>query len=281
MAALRSIQNTIPQAMCGAGVSDKVKIFLVIAFETTSFANVARRQRVKTLLKRMASGGLVTIRFNRDGSLMTFKLRADEDGDLSVASEFIRGIYSFPPQKPDQIIDGGANIGLFAVLASRRYPDVTIDCYEANPANMDALRRNLEINGSNARPLNTALWSGDSELIFHSHMAYSGHVTEAGTDVAAEGVLALRVPAILPEVAENCWMKLDIEGAEYEVVPALIAAGRFPRWITAELHYFLEKGPALVELLRNSGYDVSGVPAHPNSDMIDIFAERRPATTRN
>ena len=69
-------------------------------------------------------------------------------------------------------------------------------------------------------------------------------------------------------------MKLDIEGAEYEVVPALIAAGRFPRWITAELHYFLEKGPPLVKLLQDNGYTVTGVPDHPTSDMIDVFAAR-------
>jgi FkbM family methyltransferase len=273
MAVFRSIRNTIPHAMRGVGAMDKVKIFLVIAFETTSFANVARRRRIKDILQRMSTDGLVTIRFNRDGHPMAFELRAGEDGDLSVASEFIRGIYSFPQETPAQIIDGGANIGLFAVQASRRYPEVAIDCYEANPSNMGALRRNLAINGSNARALNTALWSGDGELVFHTHMAYSGHVTEVGAEV--EGDSLVRVPAILPEVSENCWMKLDIEGAEYEVVPALIAAGRFPRWISAELHYFLEKGPALVEMLRNNGYKVSGVPEHPTSDMIDVFAERR------
>lgn len=275
MAVFQSIKNAVPHAMRGSGASDKLKIFLVIAFETTSFANGARRARIKRILHGLSTDGLLTIRFSRDSHPFTFKLRTAEDGDLSVASEFIRGIYSFPPMKPAQIIDGGANIGLFAVLASRRFPDIPIDCYEASPDNMGALKRNLDINGANARAINKALWSSESELVFHTHMAYSGRVAEAGSE--AEGDTVVRVPAVLPEVAENCWMKLDIEGAEYEVVPALIAAKRFPRWISAELHYYLEKGPALVELLRNNGYEISGVPEHPTSDMIDVFAERKAA----
>jgi|GEM_PF-1328214 len=272
MAAFQSIMNAIPHTKCGTSALDKFKIFLVIAFETTSFANVSRRAWVKRILHSVSTDGLLKIRFTRDGAPFTFILRAAEDGDLSVASEFIRGIYSFPPMKPTQIIDGGANIGLFAVLASKRFPDIPIDCYEASPNNMDALRRNLEINQANAIPINKALWSGDSELVFHTDMAYSGHVTEAGAEPDGESVV--RVPALLPEIGENCWMKLDIEGAEYEVVPALIAAGRFPRWISAELHYFLEKGPALVALLRANGYEIKGMPEHPTLDMIDVFAER-------
>lgn len=273
MAVFQSIKNALPHAKCGTSALDKLKIFLVIAFETTSFANVARRARVKRVLRALSTDGLLTIRFARDGAPFTFKLRAAEDGDLSVASEFVRGIYSFPQMEPAQIIDGGANIGLFAVLASKRFPDISIDCYEASPDNMGALKRNLEINNTNATAINKALWSGEGELVFHTHMAYSGHVAEAGAE--PEGETMVRVPAVLPEVGENCWMKLDIEGAEYEVVPALIAAKRFPRWISAELHYFLEKGPALIELLCANGYDVKGVPEHPTSDMIDVFAERK------
>ena len=269
---IQSILRTLPLANRGKGLADKVGIFLVIAFETTAFANPLRRARIKRALGAMASKGLVTICFAREGQDYIFNLRADEDGDLSVASEFIRSGYEFPDTTPAQIIDGGANIGLFAVLASRRFPEVRVACFEANPDNIPALARNLALNHANAEPINQALWSGESELVFHSHMAYSGHVAEAGAEPEAGN--AVRVRAILPDVGSDCWLKLDIEGAEYEVLPALFAAGRFPRWISGELHYYREKGAALVETMRQNGYRLRGVPDQATSDEIAIFAER-------
>ena len=265
--------RTLPIANRGKGLADKIGIFLVVAFETTAFANTVRRARIKRALGALAKDGLVTIRFAREGRDYTFSLRADEDGDLSVASEFVRGGYEYPDTTPAQIIDGGANIGLFAVMASRRFPEVRVACFEANPDNMPALHRNLAINHANAEAINQALWSGDSELVFHSHMAYSGHVAESGAEPETGNMV--KVKAILPDVGADCWLKLDIEGAEYEVLPALFAAGRYPRWISGELHYYREKGPALVDTMRQHGYSLRGVPEEALSDEIDIFAERQ------
>ncbi|MEO6041360.1 MAG: FkbM family methyltransferase [Croceibacterium sp.] len=272
MSTLGSIFRALPVANHGKGLADKAAIFLVIAFETTSFSNPTRRVRIKRALRALSRDGLVTIHFAHGGENFAVNLRAGEDGDISVASEFLRSGYEFPDVRPSQIIDGGANIGFFSILASRRYPEVRISCFEANPDNIAALERNLAINGANAEVINKALWSGDSELVFHSHLAYSGHVAEVGAEPEATG--AVRVPAVLPEIGRNCWLKLDIEGAEYEVLPALIAAGRLPRWISAELHHYRKKGPALVELLQQGGYRMSGVPEQPMSDEIVIFAER-------
>src|ERR1043166_4129 len=107
MPMVRSILRALPFAARGKSGGDKAKIFLVIAFETTSFANPGRRARIKKLLRAMSRQGLLTLRFSRDGEDFTFDLRAAEDGDLSVASEFIRGGYDFPTAKSAQIIDGG------------------------------------------------------------------------------------------------------------------------------------------------------------------------------
>lgn len=155
-------------------------------------------------------------------------------------------------------------------MASKRFPEVEIESFEANPGNMPILQRNLAANRSNARPRNVAVWSGPGELTFQAHMAYSGQVVE--TQDGAEQ--AVRVPAELPAVGQNCWLKIDVEGAEYEVLPALLAAGRYPRWISAELHYFDEKGAPLIEQLQAHGYRVSGVPDDPAAFLAEVFAER-------
>ncbi len=255
----------------GRSLGDKLIIFLLIAFETTSFANRGRRARVKALLRRIAGGdGLLPVRFTRDGHDLVFHLRVEEDGDLSVASEFIRAGYQFPPQEPRQIIDAGANIGLFSVMASKRFPDVRIISYEANPDNIAILAQNIAANGANAEVVNKAVWSGPGELVFHSHMAYSGQVSAASD--ADEG--AVRVPAELPAVGPDCWLKLDIEGAEYEVMPAMLAAGSYPRWISAELHYYDTKGQPLVALLREHGYTLTGLPVDDKAELAELFAQR-------
>jgi len=97
MSALRSILKSLPFASQGKGLSDRFKIFLVIAFETTSFANRTRRARIKRLLAALSKDEVLTIGFTRDGRDLAFELRASEDGDISVASEFLRGGYLFPP----------------------------------------------------------------------------------------------------------------------------------------------------------------------------------------
>lgn len=100
MAALASILKTVPFAMRGRTLADRWTVFLLIAFETTSFANTGRRQRIKQLLQGQADqDGLIAVRFNRDGHDLSFYLRASEDGDLSVASEFIRAGYRYPPPR--------------------------------------------------------------------------------------------------------------------------------------------------------------------------------------
>lgn len=271
MSAIKAMINTVPTAAMGRGLGDKLAIFLLIAFETTSFDNPARRARVKALLCLLAdSAGVLQVRFTRDGHDLGVSFRVEEDGDLSVASEFIRAGYQFPPREPRQIIDGGANIGLFSVMASKRFPQVQIASYEANPANIAILKQNISANKANAQVLNKALWSGPGELVFQSHMAYSGRVV-ADHDVAAK---AVRVPAELPEVGEDCWLKLDIEGAEYEVMPALLAAGAYPRWISAELHFYDTKGIALVAQLQEHGYKLTGLPDDDSAFLAEVFAGR-------
>jgi len=66
------------------------------------------------------------------------------------------------------------------------------------------------------------------------------------------------VACVLPVIGEDCWLKLDVEGAEHEVLPALFAKGYFPRWISTEIHFFDKKGKNILSLLRGCGYNIRG-----------------------
>jgi len=52
---------------------------------------------------------------------------------------------------PPVVIDCGAHIGLFTLLARRRFPSAAITAFEPNPNNLRWLRENLRINGRERR----------------------------------------------------------------------------------------------------------------------------------
>jgi hypothetical protein len=58
--------------------------------------------------------------------------------------------------------------------------------------------------------------------------------------------------------ARSTWIKLDIEGAEYDVIPDLLRGSFRPALLTAEIHDYLRRdGAALVRELEQNGYDVA------------------------
>jgi FkbM family methyltransferase len=74
-------------------------------------------------------------------------------------------------------------------------------------------------------------------------------------------------------------VKLDIEGAEYAVVPDLLAAGFRPRQLLIEFHHrWREVGPGrtreIIRLLNRQGYRVADVS--PKGKEYTFFLEGRP-----
>ena len=63
---------------------------------------------------------------------------------------------------------------------------------------------------------------------------------------------------MLPKIGPNCWLKLDVETAEYEVLPSLLNAREYPRWITMGIYHYDSRGHFLTELLSRDGYTLKG-----------------------
>ena len=148
-------------------------------------------------------------------------------------------------------------------------PQARIDCYEPNRNNIEILQRNLSANGVAATVHNVALWSREMMVDFVEAEFDTGAV--AARNGTAAGY---QTPAALPQIGEDCWLKLDIEGAEYEVLPALFAADRFPRWISAELHRYQLMGAEVKALLAANGYTLFHFPSDQNTDLANVYAVR-------
>lgn len=149
------------------------------------------------------------------------------DAMLSAVRYVLDGEYESHHDGTDlDILDIGANVGSFALWASRRWPGSRIRSFEPNPETFAILKRNLAGYGQ-VQPFNAAIYPSEkAREAFFSRYAGDG---EAGLvryigDTFREGVIepSFEVDVIRPETLGSAdIVKIDIEGGEAEVLGAL------------------------------------------------------------
>jgi FkbM family methyltransferase len=130
--------------------------------------------------------------------------------------------------RPRTVLDIGAHIGCFAARARRRWPAAEVACVEANPANIDALHRNV---AAFARVFSTAATyePGPVQLastVFPDTENTGGsHVLGDASSAPSSEQPIISVPAMnLEQILAACgWesidlLKLDCEGCEYSLL---------------------------------------------------------------
>jgi len=118
------------------------------------------------------------------------------------------------------IVDAGANIGCTTIYLKTLYPSARILSIEADPANFDALNRNIRLcNLDKVTCLNSALWhvNGTARLArnFQGVRDWSIKVEESGDII----VPARTMSSILEQtsIGQVDVLKMDIEGAELNI----------------------------------------------------------------
>jgi FkbM family methyltransferase len=222
------------------------------------------RIRFIRLLDGCANGGDVEMDLKVSGKQIRFLLRLGNVADYLIGGELVWGAYSRPHKTPDFIVDGGANIGMFSILAHAYFPAAKIICYEPDRNNLAQLEKNMAVNGIRAEIVQKALWSKETTLFYHADASYTGYVDENPPGFA--------IACVTAHVQDGCWLKLDIEGGEYEVLPEILARGVRPSIISMEIHSNNLKGAELVRLLEKSGYRLQ-LPHDPKPDCVNIVAE--------
>jgi FkbM family methyltransferase len=186
-------------------------------------------------------------------------------GDVLVLDEiFSQHEYEPPPAvgpalsalRTPKVVDLGANIGLFGAWVLKRFRDTTILAVEADPANAAVHRRAIDANGLSDR------WT----LIEGFASTEAGVVRFAGgehaTSRAGGGAGSIDVATIdvLPELAGADVVKIDIEGAEWELLADPRFAAVQPSVLVLEYHEEGCPGPdparAAEEALRAEGLEV-------------------------
>jgi FkbM family methyltransferase len=183
---------------------------------------------------------------------------ADADSFLGTYKEiFFDKVYAFPSATPrPMIIDGGANIGLATLFFKRIYPQSRIIAFEADPGIFALLERNMaSFRLADVQLVNAALWDSETLLPFASEGGASGHIASSGEAAQSTRVQAVRLKPWLQENVD--FLKLDIEGAEYEVLEDCREELRNVRNLFVEYHSPAgseQKLSRILEILSQAGF---------------------------
>lgn len=129
---------------------------------------------------------------------------------------FSNHLYGFRTQEDRPlIIDCGAHVGLASLYFARRYPKSTIHSFEADSQIHDIFRTNIQNAGlTNITSYAKAVWIHDNGVRFHASGDDSGHINQDGGTV----IPSLRLNRFLEQFDRIEMLKLDVEGAEYEIL---------------------------------------------------------------
>jgi FkbM family methyltransferase len=252
-------------------VSFALRASLVV--ERLRFAtNELGRRPVTAVYRLRDSGVAVALRHHTGDVLVLDEIFSQLEYE---PPDEVRPAVSALPPAP-HVVDLGANIGLFGAWVLGRFPDATIVAVEADPANAAVHRRTIEANGLDAQ------W----RLLEGFAATQAGVVRFAGgehaTSRAGGGEGSIDVPTfdVFPALASADVVKIDIEGAEWELLADPRFAGLRPRILVLEYHEDGCRGAvpahAAEEALRAAGLEVVHGSRKPQFGAGIVWALTRP-----
>jgi FkbM family methyltransferase len=167
---------------------------------------------------------------------------------------FLKRIYDFRADNNNPlIIDCGSNIGLSVIFFKNQYPDAEIHAYEPDPNVFTQLEKNISPYLFKKVFLReSAIWKNDEDISFMSQGGSSGKI---GIDAGSIKVRTTRLRSLLNKTVD--FLKIDIEGAEYEVLKDCALELHNVKNLFIEYHSFTEEPQVLNEILyiiKKSGF---------------------------
>ena len=127
----------------------------------------------------------------------------------------------FPDWKPDLIVDAGAFHGTVGLFLAKKFPAAKVYLLEPDPASFSILVENIRLNNlSNAFPIKKGLWNKDGKVRFqHGNELSSAVVREEKPNTIS--IETISPSTLLSNYSQRkIFFKMNIEGAELEVLPA-------------------------------------------------------------
>jgi FkbM family methyltransferase len=199
----------------------------------------------------------------------------------------------FRPKEGDTVVDIGAHMGRYTITSSKSVGESgKVIAVEAHPYNFRILQHNLRLNKlTNVSPLNWAVYSKKAKLklylpdedlgytMHHSLMTnylatkYSKEIERRYLEVEADTLDNLLKIRGIDRVD---WIKVDVEGAEYEVLKGAkeILSANNHISILVEVHGKETYGPT-IELLRSNNFNIEFEKTYDNGEK-HVLARKVP-----
>jgi len=212
---------------------------------------------------------------------LKIKIRVDSTDLMALTNVWMINEYEiekFKINKNDIIIDVGAHIGLFSLLASRSCFTGKIFSFEPNNENFDMLMQNIKSNKlKNIFPFNLAVSENTSNVKLFLDKDESAHsIFQKNTSYVTVESISLQKIFDDNDINFCKILKLDCEGAEYEIIDSL-PDKYFEKIQNIIIEYHLadskpELGKELISKIKNAGFHVTTRP-HRN-DMGFLIATK-------
>jgi FkbM family methyltransferase len=202
---------------------------------------------------------------------------------------FVEGVYRHALSNNPTIIDCGANIGLSVLYFKRQFPAATIIAFEPDPQNYALLQKNIESFQLQDIECNqAAVWVENTKITFAAKKGMASGISIAESENCIE-VAAVRLKDYLNQKID--FLKIDIEGAEWEVLKDCASNLKNVQHLFVEYHGTFEeqeKLTAILSLLNQAGfryYIKEAAPifthpfqqknsTHPYDLQLNVFALR-------
>jgi FkbM family methyltransferase len=192
----------------------------------------------------------------------------------------------FTPNGGDTVVDVGAHAGHYTLLSSKRVgANGKVIAIEADPSNFEILNRNIKLNGlTNVIPINYAVYSKQTKLKLYLPVEESGFsiyntimINRAKIDEKFIEVNANTLDYLLQQngIRDANWIKIDVEGAEFEVLKGAhnILSNSKDIALLIEVHGKDNYKP-VVEFLNSYNFNVEFERSNENGDWRHIIARK-------
>ena len=136
---------------------------------------------------------------------------------------FVDGIYPLErvPFVPDLVVDCGACHGMFTLLARAHFPKARLVAFEPEPLNFARLQENFALNSPGLEAVRAAV-GPTTERVRFTGDGFGGHLLGV-EDTGGIEIEVVSLPEFLRQARpQQLVLKVDIEGSERELLPAIV-----------------------------------------------------------